>query len=86
MVARQRLHGQAVVLTYHRVIDEQRTPRPDSNPGIIVSANSFDMQMRAVRDYLNPIALADLQAHVERGKPLPPKSCLITFDDGWLDN
>lgn len=84
--ARRRLGDQAVVLTYHRVIDEQRRPRPDSNPGIIVSADTFDMQMRALRDHLNPVSLADFHAHVEHGKPLPPKSCLVTFDDGWLDN
>ena len=32
------------------------------------------------------VSLAEAEAYCARGEELPPKSCLITFDDGYLDN
>lgn len=32
------------------------------------------------------ISLAEAEAYYIEGKPLAPKSCLFTFDDGYLDN
>jgi peptidoglycan/xylan/chitin deacetylase (PgdA/CDA1 family) len=42
--------------------------------------------MAYVAQNFNVISLADLQAYVHHGKPLPPRPLLITFDDGYLDN
>ncbi|MEO6915938.1 MAG: polysaccharide deacetylase family protein, partial [Chitinophagaceae bacterium] len=32
------------------------------------------------------LSLSELEAHIKNGQPLPEKSCLITFDDGYRDN
>lgn len=32
------------------------------------------------------VSLAEAEAYFLHGEDLPPKSCLITFDDGYLDN
>ena len=81
-----RLRSQSIVLTYHRVIDKQRTPLTNSHPGIIVSDDVFEMHMRTLRHRFNPISLQELQTHLETRTVLPERSCLVTFDDGWLDN
>ena len=81
-----RLRNQSVVLTYHRVIDDERAPLTNSHPGIVVSNDVFEMHMRTLRRRFNPISLHELQAHIEQKTILPERSCLVTFDDGWLDN
>ena len=81
-----RLRNQSVVLTYHRVLDDERAPLTNSHPGIVVSDSVFEMHMRVLRQHFNPISLDEFQAHLEQKAILPERSCLVTFDDGWLDN
>lgn len=86
VIVRRILRGKTTVIMYHRVIDDSRRDLANSNPGIIVSPTTFDMHMRSLRQHFNPIALELLQANIENGVPLPERSCLVTFDDGWIDN
>ena len=86
LVIRTRLKNKSVVLTYHRVIDDDHAPLTNSNPGIIVTEKIFEMHMRALRRHFNPVSLDAIQAHFDHKEALPPRSCLVTFDDGWLDN
>ena len=71
---------------YHRVIDDKRAPLTNSTPGIIVSDRTFEMHMRTLRRNFKPVSLEQLRENVENGTALPTRSCLVTFDDGWLDN
>lgn len=66
------------VLMYHHV---------SPSPGLVtVSPACFRAQMeRLARDGWRSIGTAELEAFFA-GQPLPAKSCLITFDDGYLDN
>jgi peptidoglycan/xylan/chitin deacetylase (PgdA/CDA1 family) len=86
VILEKRLRNQSLVLTYHRVIDDERAPLTNSHRGIIVSDDIFEKHMRTLRQRFNPISLHELQAHMEQSTNLPERSCLVTFDDGWLDN
>lgn len=86
IIVKSKLKDRCVVITYHRVLDSVRIQRANSHPGIVVSDNLFEMQMRTLRREFNPISLSEFSSHLETGAPFPSRSCLVTFDDGWLDN
>ncbi|MFN3884375.1 MAG: polysaccharide deacetylase family protein [Rhodocyclaceae bacterium] len=66
------------VLMYHHV---------SPNPGLVtVSPENFRAQMRYLAEHgWHTLTLDDL-ARFLAGKPMPAKSVVITFDDGYLDN
>ena len=67
-------------LMYHKINDI-----PD-NP-VTIPTSLFDEQMAQLREL--GYTVVDLDAvldHYTRGAPLPPKSVLVTFDDGYRDN
>lgn len=80
-----RLRGRAVVLTYHRVLPQSRQAASFSAPGIIVTPETFDRQMRFLRRFFRPLTLDQFVAALQSGRPMPSRSCLVTFDDGWYD-
>lgn len=51
---------------------------------MIISVEQFRQQMAFLKSqgYVTP-DLARVAAYVERGQPLPPRSVVITFDDGY---
>ena len=52
-----------------------------------VSPELLDEQCRALSNAgWRGVSLAEAEDHFLRGRSLPPKSCLITFDDGYLNN
>lgn len=56
------------------------------NP-ISVSPELFELHCRALAESgWRGVSLADAEAFFINGKALPERSCLITFDDGYLDN
>ncbi|MFV1968513.1 MAG: polysaccharide deacetylase family protein [Pirellulaceae bacterium] len=72
------------VLTYHRV-DE-----PDANPNLYpnligATPEGFDWQMSYLAANYRVVSMADVLDALVHGVPLPPKSVLITFDDGYKD-
>jgi len=47
----------------------------------------FEAEMRFLAEHkYNTIFLDELYWYVKEGRPLPPKSLALTFDDGYLDN
>jgi len=67
------------ITMYHSVV-------PENNPKniISVSAHTFERQMRFLktRKY-NVIPLVELAYLIREKKKIPPKTIVITFDDGW---
>lgn len=54
---------------------------------ISVPPDLFEEHLKALSDNgWKGIGLSDAQEFLEQGRPIPPKSVLITFDDGFLDN
>ncbi len=77
------LGNQAVVLAYHRVLP--RGADTCSHPGIVVTPATFERHMRLLRRDFRILSLQEFEAHVVTRTPFEPGSCLVTFDDGWID-
>lgn len=71
-------HG--VVLMYHRVA----TPRHDPWR-LSVSPETFESQMRALREDFDVLPLTELRSNLRVGRRSRPVAAL-TFDDGYRDN
>ncbi len=73
------------ILMYHYLSD----PPPGANVyrrDLSVSPAKFEEQLRYLRrEGYQTISLNDLALHLTRGKPLPPKPIILTFDDGYTD-
>lgn len=66
------------ILMYHHI---------SPNPGLVtVSPTAFRSQIEALaRDGWGTVGLKDAERFF-LGESLPPKTCIVTFDDGYLDN
>jgi peptidoglycan/xylan/chitin deacetylase (PgdA/CDA1 family)/glycosyltransferase involved in cell wall biosynthesis len=72
------------VLMYHRVTDG--IPRGTKH-GIFVTANEFDLQLRALRRKgCTTLTLRDVRDIVRGDRIIPRRPVLLTFDDGYEDN
>jgi peptidoglycan/xylan/chitin deacetylase (PgdA/CDA1 family) len=65
------------ILVYHHV-------RPGSTSTLFVSPEEFDKQLAYLQYYsFHTISFTDLADYFEKGKPLPQRPVIISFDDGW---
>lgn len=70
---------------YHRLLDNHR------NIAIILlyhnidssSKHNFEKQMQFIKKHMQPISLNKLIDYLIKKKPFPPKSIVITLDDGY---
>ena len=76
----------AVVLMYHRVLDDEARRRTDAHFGMVVARETFARQMALLKTWCTPLSLAQFAAHLREQRPFPDGACLVTFDDGWTDN
>jgi peptidoglycan/xylan/chitin deacetylase (PgdA/CDA1 family) len=85
LLTQRRLRGRAVVLTYHRVLADDDVPRSWSHPAIVVRRRTFERHLATIQRYFDVLSLPAFAARMESGQDFPRPSCLVTFDDGWLD-
>ncbi|HWP42820.1 MAG TPA: polysaccharide deacetylase family protein [Blastocatellia bacterium] len=79
-LAGKRLHGQALILLYHRVAE------PGCDPWhLSVKPHHFREHLEVLRKHARPMRLLDLVAALRRGR-LPRRAVAVTFDDGYADN
>lgn len=73
------------ILMYHR-IDAVRASLPSLTRALTVDPRDFAAQMRWIHSHgFHTITQMQLYNALERGKSLPSKPVLITFDDGYRD-
>jgi len=86
----RRLHDRGrtpvLILAYHRIATVERPQDYPLDLGLIsASAQEFEAQMRALREYANPVALDRIADAVTHGGTLPERAVAVTFDDGFND-
>ena len=79
------LRRRAVVLMYHRVLPVEARTETWSHPGIVVTRETFERQMRLVRRWFRPLTLDEFVSRLQSRQPFESGCCLVTFDDGWYD-
>ncbi len=82
MVSEKREH--AAVLMYHSVVDSTLAPYID--PDNTISVKDFESHIKFLKNKCNVISMETLVSSLNSGQPLPKRSVVITFDDGYLDN
>lgn len=76
--------GWALILMYHSVVDDHIAPFID--PRNNITAQEFESQLILLHKTCRIISLSELLACLHEKKPISPKTVVITFDDGYLDN
>ncbi|MDD5167140.1 MAG: polysaccharide deacetylase family protein [Candidatus Omnitrophica bacterium] len=77
-----RQHYIVPIIMYHYV-----HPNPDSKDRLTVSPVTFERQMRFLKEKrYNVIPLEELATLIKDKKKIPPKTIVITTDDGHKDN
>jgi peptidoglycan/xylan/chitin deacetylase (PgdA/CDA1 family) len=75
------------VLMYHRVLTRDEVVHQSVQPGMYVLDSVFAQQMAFVKDNLTVLSLQELlELWRNGGWNERARYCVITFDDGWLDN
>jgi len=76
------------ILTYHRILPDSEKSTSFSNDGIIVRPETFEKHLKFLSKHFNPLSVDDFYNTISCTKIKAHKHtpCLITFDDGWVDN
>src|SRR5436189_2430179 len=70
--------AQVIIFCYHRLVDKIRYPGTEITPA------AFEAQMKELKDHgITVISMQDLLAWKRGEKNIPPRSAVVTFDDGW---
>lgn len=71
------------VVMYHYVRPLERSRYPEIKG---LEASQFREQLRYLKAHYNVISMDDFVAAKQAGEKLPPRVCLLTFDDGYSDH
>jgi peptidoglycan/xylan/chitin deacetylase (PgdA/CDA1 family) len=84
---RWRHQGKVIVLTYHRVLSRDEVCRQFVQPGMYVLDTVFAQHMTFVKDNFTVLSFQQLLDLWQNNRWSDhTRYCVITFDDGWLDN
>jgi peptidoglycan/xylan/chitin deacetylase (PgdA/CDA1 family) len=76
----------SVVLTYHRVLEKWEPTLDYSQPGMVVTAPTFERQLAFLQRHFEIVPLGTLLEGPASGRRAGRPRCVVTFDDGWRDN
>jgi len=83
----RQLRGKVTILMYHRVVTEVELSSQFIQPAMYVTGETFDRQVRFLREHFNVVSMHELLSMWRENSWNPDRRyCVITFDDGWLDN
>ena len=74
------------VIMFHRVLDPGDPRWKTCDPDYTISAHLFHQCLELLVKHYTIVSLDDVLRAKERAMSLPPRSLLLTFDDGWQDN
>src|ERR1051325_1129769 len=70
--------AQVIIFCYHRLVDKIRYPGTEITPA------AFEAEMKELKDKgITVIPMQDFLAWKRGEKNIPPRSAVVTFDDGW---
>ena len=69
-----------LILMYHRVLAQSDPFLPDD-----INAEEFSVQMRLLGESYHAFTLSEAMRRLSEHS-LPPRSVVVTFDDGYRDN
>jgi peptidoglycan/xylan/chitin deacetylase (PgdA/CDA1 family) len=79
--------GKAAILTYHRVVPRDELSAQWIQPGMYVETDVFERHMLFLQEEFRIISLHELLERWNTGDwDKEARYCVVTFDDGWLDN
>jgi peptidoglycan/xylan/chitin deacetylase (PgdA/CDA1 family) len=85
LLHRRRNRAVLTTVMFHRVLPDDDPRAAGANPTYTVTPEELDACLGLFRRFHAVIGLAELEAAVARGRDLPARPLLITFDDGWAD-
>jgi peptidoglycan/xylan/chitin deacetylase (PgdA/CDA1 family) len=74
-----------VIIMYHSVMTDPSSAQTTLG-GIIHSTEVFRGQMEVIARHFHAVSMDDVLSFLKGDKPLPPRSVVVTFDDGYADN
>ncbi len=81
---RLRENKRALILMYHRVIDDSEYDTCLSQQGMVVGRSVFAGQMAYLKRAYRVISLTEMVRRIEN-ESVDRCQCAVTFDDGWRD-
>jgi peptidoglycan/xylan/chitin deacetylase (PgdA/CDA1 family) len=75
-----------IIFAYHRVIEKWDETLDYSQPGMVVTASTFDRHVAILKEHFQVVTLDALLADGNTAGRAARPRCVVTFDDGWRDN
>lgn len=76
----------ALVLMYHRVLDNPSRTEGYVQPGMYVTKDVFEMHAEYLSRNYDVVGVDEFLKRLEEDRGPRGNVCLLTFDDGWKDN
>ncbi|MCW9014626.1 MAG: polysaccharide deacetylase family protein [Gammaproteobacteria bacterium] len=86
LLKKYKFNNKTIVLMYHRILPKELINTSFSNDAIIVQPNTFSRQLEYLNRYFDVININQFNSNLVNNNFNKNTQCLITFDDGWVDN